>query len=52
MDGERLKKTFVSIVLDVALILSVFLGCGDNSPQPVTVDKIVEDTIDSKNMEE
>ncbi|MBO6242048.1 MAG: extracellular solute-binding protein [Butyrivibrio sp.] len=52
MDGERLKKTFVSIVLDIALILSVFLGCGDNSPQPVTDEQIVEDTMDSKNMEE
>ena len=48
MGGERLKKTFVSIVLDVALVLSVFLSCQYKDSQPGAATETVDDTMESE----
>ncbi|SEG33147.1 multiple sugar transport system substrate-binding protein [Butyrivibrio sp. Su6] len=42
MGSKRLKKTLVSVVLDMALIASALLGCGVQNPQPDKIEAVTE----------
>ncbi|SFP86388.1 multiple sugar transport system substrate-binding protein [Butyrivibrio proteoclasticus] len=48
MGGEKLKKTLVSVVLDMALMASALLGCGVQNPQPDQIETVAENDTEKR----